>query len=133
MSTPWPTGARAAGWGVALDDVGAGPGSLALMPFLRSDVVKLDLHLVQQRPAEHEQMAGSLGATPGQGWRFGRRRYRRRTPPPCRHRSDRPALPGADERPVNRSRTPGRTMPHATVLTQAPGCSETCSRDGLWV
>ncbi len=46
-------------------------------------MVKLDLHLVQQRPAEHEQMAGSLGATPGQGWRFGRRRYRRRTPPPC--------------------------------------------------
>ncbi len=93
--------ARAAGWGIALDDVGADPDSLALMPFLRPDVVKLDLTLVQQRPdravaeimtavtayaersgahilAEgietelHEQMARSLGATLGQGWRFGR-------------------------------------------------------------
>ena len=30
---------RAAGWGVALDDVGANPASLALMPFVRPDVV----------------------------------------------------------------------------------------------
>ncbi len=88
--------ARAAGCGVALDDVGADPASLALMPFLRPNVVRLDLHLVQQRPdlavaeimtavtayaeqssahvlaegietAEHEQMARSLGATLGQG------------------------------------------------------------------
>jgi EAL domain-containing protein (putative c-di-GMP-specific phosphodiesterase class I) len=38
---------RADGWGVALDDVGAEPGSLALMPFLNPDVIKLDIGLVQ--------------------------------------------------------------------------------------
>ena len=92
---------RAAGIGIALDDVGADPDSLALMPFLRPEVVKLDLQLVQRRPntsvaeimtavtayaeqcgalilAEgieeevHERTALSLGATLGQGWRFGR-------------------------------------------------------------
>src|SRR4051812_34579520 len=39
--------ARDAGWGVALDDVGAEPESLALMPFIEPDVIKLDLRLVQ--------------------------------------------------------------------------------------
>ena len=38
---------RPAGVGVALDDVGADDRSLALMPFLRPDVVKLDLRLIQ--------------------------------------------------------------------------------------
>ncbi len=125
--------ARAAGWGVALDDVGADPDSLALMPFLRPDVVKLDLHLVQQCPdqavaeimtavtayaeqsgahvlaegietAEHEQMARSLGATLGQGWRYGRP-----APLPAADSAARPApqrplvLPNADRRPVVRS------------------------------
>jgi len=134
--------ARAAGWGVALDDVGADPDSLALMPFLRPDVVKLNLHLVQQRPdqavaeimtavtayaeqsgahilaegietAEHEQMARSLGATLGQGWRFGR-------PAPlpadsaARPVPRRPlVLPGADERPVSRS-------PYAAAALRTP-------------
>ena len=114
--------ARAAGWGVALDDVGADPDSLALMPFLRPDVVKLNLHLVQQRPdeavaeimtavtayaeqsgahilaegietAEHEQMARSLGATLGQGGvSAGRRRYQQ-TAPPGRLRGDRWCCP----------------------------------------
>jgi EAL domain-containing protein (putative c-di-GMP-specific phosphodiesterase class I) len=41
---------RALGWGVALDDVGADVMSLAFMPLLRPDVVKLDLRLVQDRP-----------------------------------------------------------------------------------
>lgn len=45
--------ARAHGWGVALDDVGAEPGSLALLPLLRPDVVKLDLRLVQDKPDRH--------------------------------------------------------------------------------
>ncbi|MFN2489785.1 MAG: EAL domain-containing protein [Actinomycetota bacterium] len=39
--------ARELGWGVALDDVGADPRSLALLPFLRPDVIKLDLNLMQ--------------------------------------------------------------------------------------
>ncbi|MGY1821906.1 EAL domain-containing protein [Geodermatophilus sp. SYSU D00079] len=92
---------RAVGWGVAVDDVGADPLSLAFMPLLRPDVVKLDLRLVQERPgpaiaeimnavnahaertgavvlaegiedAAHLDMARALGATLGQGWLFGR-------------------------------------------------------------
>ena len=38
------------GWGIALDDVGADVRSLALMPLLRPDVIKLDLRLVQDQP-----------------------------------------------------------------------------------
>ena len=92
---------RALGWSVALDDVGAETLSLAFMPLLRPDVVKLDLRLVQDRPgpavaeimnavndhAEHTGalvlaegietqahlvMARALGARLGQGWMFGR-------------------------------------------------------------
>lgn len=43
--------ARSQGWGIALDDVGAEPASLALMPVVRPDVVKLDLALVQGPPS----------------------------------------------------------------------------------
>jgi len=38
-------------WGIALDDVGADPESLALLPLLRPDVVKLDMRLLQEPPA----------------------------------------------------------------------------------
>jgi EAL domain-containing protein (putative c-di-GMP-specific phosphodiesterase class I) len=41
--------ARQAGWGVALDDVGAAPASLAVLPFVRPDVIKLDMRLLQGR------------------------------------------------------------------------------------
>ena len=107
--------ARSAGVGVALDDVGVHPASLALMPFLRPDVVKLDLSLVHRRPdtasarvmtavtayaesegarilaegietAEQERTARSLGATLGQGWRYGR-------PTPPRGSGPRPGAP----------------------------------------
>ena len=93
--------ARAEGWGVALDDVGADTRSLALMPVLRPDVIKLDLRLVQEQPtpeiaaiagavgaqaersgaavlaegietAEQAQYARALGATLGQGYFLGR-------------------------------------------------------------
>ena len=93
--------ARAQGWGVALDDVGADTRSLALMPLLRPDVIKLDLRLVQQHPTpeiasivgavgaqaertgatvlaegieteEQAEYARALGATLGQGYLFGR-------------------------------------------------------------
>jgi len=92
---------RAAGWRIALDDVGADDLSLAFMPVLRPDIVKLDLQLVQRRPGpkvaeimnavnayaertgsvilaegvedpEHLTVARSLGARLGQGWMFGR-------------------------------------------------------------
>ena len=92
---------RRLGIGIALDDVGADPRSLALMPFLAPDVIKLDLRLVQENPslqvaeivhavsaeaertgalvlAEgietelHRETALALGARYGQGWLFGR-------------------------------------------------------------
>lgn len=94
-------GIRDAGWGIALDDVGAEPASLALMPFLDPDVVKLDLRLIQDTPTEglaevinavnaeaersnltilsegieteeHERTSLAFGATLGQGWYYGR-------------------------------------------------------------
>ena len=93
--------ARAQGWGIALDDVGADTRSLALMPLVRPDVIKLDLHLVQDQPTpdiaaiagavgaqaertgatvlaegieteDQAQYARALGATLGQGYLFGR-------------------------------------------------------------
>jgi EAL domain-containing protein (putative c-di-GMP-specific phosphodiesterase class I) len=92
---------RRRGVGIALDDVGSDPRSLALMPFLAPDVIKLDLRLVQENPSsqvaeivhavsaeaertgalvlaegieseEHRQTALALGARYGQGWLFGR-------------------------------------------------------------
>jgi EAL domain-containing protein (putative c-di-GMP-specific phosphodiesterase class I) len=92
---------RRRGWGIALDDVGADRASLALLPFIQPDVIKLDLRLIQDRPSaavaevfsavnaeaersgatvlaegiesrEHLNVALSMGATLGQGWLFGR-------------------------------------------------------------
>jgi EAL domain-containing protein (putative c-di-GMP-specific phosphodiesterase class I) len=86
--------------GIALDDVGAHPDSLALLDVVLPDVVKLDLALVQSRPNpeqvrtvaavlahrertgalilaegietdQHLERALALGATLGQGFRFG--------------------------------------------------------------
>jgi EAL domain-containing protein (putative c-di-GMP-specific phosphodiesterase class I) len=55
--------AREQGWGIALDDVGADTRSLALMPLLRPDVIKLDLRLVQDQPTpEIAAIAGAVGA-----------------------------------------------------------------------
>jgi diguanylate cyclase (GGDEF)-like protein len=93
--------ARRDAWGVALDDVGAEEGSLALLPFLRPDVVKLDMSLVRGVPRdaaatitaavrayaertgavilaegietqEQERLARVFGATYGQGYFYGR-------------------------------------------------------------
>lgn len=92
---------RELGFGIALDDVGAEIASLALMPFLRPEVIKLDLRLTQDRPdreiaaivaavnaecersgavvlaegietEEHLRIALAMGATLGQGWLLGR-------------------------------------------------------------
>jgi EAL domain-containing protein (putative c-di-GMP-specific phosphodiesterase class I) len=94
-------GIRDAGWGIALDDVGANPASLALMPFLDPDVIKLDLRLIQDTPTEdlaevinavnaeaersnltilsegietveHERTSLAFGASLGQGWLYGK-------------------------------------------------------------
>ena len=92
---------RELGWGVALDDVGVHPDSLALMPIIAPDVIKLDLRLLHDEPsvpsaqvmhgvaAEAErtgavivaegiettaqlETARALGATLGQGYLLGR-------------------------------------------------------------
>ncbi len=88
---------RSAGGGIALDDVGSHPGSLALLTLLHPDVIKLDLQVVHgHRDREHTMnavrayaersgatilaegieteahlaAARSLGATLGQGYLF---------------------------------------------------------------
>jgi hypothetical protein len=54
---------REFGCGVALDDLGADLRSLALMPLLQPDVIKLDMRLVQQHPnADVGQIAGAVQA-----------------------------------------------------------------------
>ena len=42
---------RRLGWGIALDDLGVDPRSLALLPIVRPDVVKLDRTLIQAPPS----------------------------------------------------------------------------------
>ncbi len=101
---------RSDGIAIALDDVGAHPDSLALMDIILPDVIKLDLALVQSRPQaqqrtvaavlahrersgalilaegietdEHLERAWALGATLGQGFRFGRPAPLDQHPPP---------------------------------------------------
>ncbi len=126
---------REAGWGLALDDVGADPASLALLTLLRPDVIKLDLRLVQQQPSEriaavmnavlaeaertgahvlaegieteeHLQTARAFGATLGQGWYFAR--------------------PGALRLP-EASRTPGHALPQTEPLAGAGSTGPTSS------
>jgi EAL domain-containing protein (putative c-di-GMP-specific phosphodiesterase class I) len=102
---------RAAGCAIALDDVGVHPESLAFIPLVRPEVVKLDLKLLRtvKDPATvavagavraYAEQAGAevvaegietpedltralvLGATLGQGWLWGRGE-REFTPPPA--------------------------------------------------
>jgi EAL domain-containing protein (putative c-di-GMP-specific phosphodiesterase class I) len=92
--------ARQAGFGVALDDVGAAPATLAVLPFVRPDLIKLDMRLLQGRTTteaghiintvraqaertdavviaegietiKHAREAAAAGATIGQGFLFG--------------------------------------------------------------
>ncbi|MBJ7519273.1 MAG: EAL domain-containing protein [Solirubrobacteraceae bacterium] len=115
---------RERGVALALDDVGVDPRSLALMPFVLPDVIKLDLALTQapltadlaetvhavNAHAErkgalvlaegiendhHLLRARALGATHGQGWYFGR-------PGP---------LPAEARMPVARLPLPGGKVP----------------------
>ncbi|WP_217631020.1 EAL domain-containing protein [Modestobacter sp. DSM 44400] len=131
---------REFGWRIALDDVGADSLSLAFMPLLRPDVVKLDLRLVQERPgpaiaeimnavnayaeasgalvlaegiedAGHLRMARALGATLGQGWLFGR-----------------PAAGAVRDRPSGRIAlpAPGRSRPGTTRSRRSSACPRRC-------
>jgi hypothetical protein len=120
--------ARKAGWGVALDDVGAAPASLAVLPFVRPDLIKLDMRLLQGRTTaeaahivntvraqaertdalviaegietiKHAREAAAAGATIGQGFLFGH-----------------PA-PLPSEMPPPTEAIPLRTIPAATSAT----------------
>src|SRR5829696_4897395 len=54
---------RRLGWGIALDDVGADSRSLALMPVLYPDVIKLDLRLLDDRePEDVARIVTAVGA-----------------------------------------------------------------------
>jgi EAL domain-containing protein (putative c-di-GMP-specific phosphodiesterase class I) len=93
---------RERGCRIALDDVGTDPRSLALMPFVSPDLIKLDMRVIQERidplvaartlnairaeversgailvaegieTPQHLERARSVGAVLGQGWLFGR-------------------------------------------------------------
>ncbi|MEF2975817.1 sensor domain-containing phosphodiesterase [Subtercola sp. YIM 133946] len=92
---------RDLGWSVALDDVGADSASIALLPLINPEIIKLDLRLVREMPNQHVARimnaitahaestgaiivaegieterhldnARAMGATLGQGWLFGR-------------------------------------------------------------
>ena len=57
------TALRTQGWGVSLDDVGADSRSLALMPLLYPDVIKLDLELLGERePADVARVVTAVGS-----------------------------------------------------------------------
>jgi len=128
---------RARGWRVALDDVGADPTSLALLPLLRPDVIKLDLRLVQANTSievadiitavnahaersgalvlaegieteDQAQLAVMMGARLGQGWLFGR-------PAPL------PPFPDTVTPPTPR---PARHSPTAAAVAVAPAASD---------
>ena len=60
---------RECGWGVALDDVGADPASLALLPLVQPDVIKLDLRLIQDRP--DASITAIMHAVQAEAERFG--------------------------------------------------------------
>ncbi len=56
------TALRTHGWGVSLDDIGADSRSLALMPLLYPDVIKLDLRLLSERaPADVARVVTAVG------------------------------------------------------------------------
>lgn len=92
--------ARQLGWGVCVDDVSSSPGCLSVLPLMAADVVKLDMRVLQRdepgdfapslgpllkyvehtnvtfvvtgiETAAEARLARALGATMGQGYRFG--------------------------------------------------------------
>jgi PAS domain S-box-containing protein len=133
---------RELGWGVALDDAGAAPEGLALMPFLRPDVIKLDLALVRGHTSlrkaavvnavraesersgavllaegieseQHLDRALAMGARLGQGWKFGR-------PAPVLPTGTSPlSLPANRATRAERSRA-GRRTPYDLLVAHTP-------------
>ncbi|MEW1956546.1 diguanylate cyclase [Kineococcus sp. NPDC059986] len=139
------TRVRELGWAIALDDVGADAMSLAFMPLLRPDVVKLDLRLVQDRPGPavaqimnavnayaqetgalvlaegiedegHLLTARALGAQLGQGWLFGRPA----APPPPAAAVAELVLPAPVPVAAAEPPSPFSLLPAGTPLRRAP-------------
>ena len=101
---------RTQGWGVAIDDVGADSRSLALMPLLYPDVIKLDLRRLQERaPGGHraDRRRGRVRERAPPGARA-RRGHRLRGAARRRARVRRPARPGL---PARRARPAPRRLP----------------------
>lgn len=136
---------REIGWGIALDDVGAEAMSLAFMPLLRPDVIKLDLRLVQGRPGAavaqimnavnaysqgsgavvlaegvedeaHLATARALGAQLGQGWMFGRPA----SPPVQAERTGQLTLPTPAPVIDYEATSPFAALPAGTLLRRSP-------------
>lgn len=113
---------RAAGYSIALDDIGVHSDSLALLDLVAPDILKLDMQLVQNQPNrlqartiaaviahhertgatilaegietdEHLEQALAYGATLGQGYRFG-------------HPGDLLVPPQGSYRPVHTAQSP---------------------------
>ena len=130
--------ARTLGYRIALDDLGADPASLALLPLVQPDVIKLDMALIRERPdqdaarvmsavsahaertgavvlaegietEEHRVVALALGATYGQGWLFG---Y------PVAEVPEPAGLPGIRFRALVGSRRPEARTPFEVVAPQ---------------
>ena len=103
---------RSAGWGIALDDVGADSRSLALMSVLYPDVIKLDLRLLGERRrtvrADRHRGRGRGGA-PARGRARGRHRLRGPARPiaPSARRSGRDTCSARRRRCRTRSPPPG--------------------------
>lgn len=135
---------RELGWGIALDDVGANAVSLALVPFLDPDVIKLDLRLAQDTPTteiaeivnavnaetertgvtilaegiendEHLATSLAMGGRIGQGWMFGRPAS---LPQPLPESGGEVAILG--RRLLTRRPTPSRVMSSAHSIRRGP-------------
>ena len=135
---------RELGWGIALDDVGANAVSLALVPFLDPDVIKLDLRLAQDAPTteiaeiinavnaetertgvtilaegietdEHLATSMAMGGRIGQGWKFGKPVP---LPEPLPESGGEVAILG--RRLLTRRPTPSRVMSSANSIRRGP-------------
>jgi EAL domain-containing protein (putative c-di-GMP-specific phosphodiesterase class I) len=137
------SGYRSAAHGVALDDVGADPASLAMMPFVHPDFVKLDMGLLHRPDSPgaprvvnaviaHAERTGAaiiaegvereahigralaMGATLGQGWLFGH-------PAPLRRNLSAPRTPLARLGPQSTDGpVPGAATPYQIVTAHRP-------------
>nr|MBA2637347.1 EAL domain-containing protein [Solirubrobacterales bacterium] len=133
---------RALGVAIAIDDVGADRRSLALMPFVEPEIIKLDLRLVQSNPSpeiasivhavnaaaersgavilaegiENEtqrEIARALGARCAQGWLYGR-------PEPLPEPRSLVPLPRARVAAPRRSPVGGAPTPFQVVAAHQP-------------